>query len=258
METDQLGTLFDGVRVLSFDCYGTLIDWETGILAALASLRARAERAPSDDDVLEAFAAHEARLERDHPKERYPAILERVAQGLAHDWMVATVPDEVREFGRSVAQWPAFPDSPDALAYLHQHFALVVLSNVDRASFASSNLRLGVQFDQVCTAEDVGSYKPAPQNFQYLLDRVAMMGYARRELLHVAQSLYHDHAPAHAFGIRTAWIDRRAHRPGFGATPQPPSQAQYDARFTALEQFASAHRQYIETLTAADSTRGQS
>src|SRR6202040_32847 len=109
----------------------------------------------------------------------------------------------------SVADWPAFPDSPGALAALSSRYKLIILSNVDRRSFAGSNARLGVTFDAIVTAEDVGSYKPSLRNFEALLQTVRRLGVGDGRLLHVAQSLFHDHVPAQSLGLRTAWIDRR-------------------------------------------------
>ena len=211
---------FDPFRALSFDCYGTLIDWETGIVRALAPWRSRVLDV-GDAELLEAFGAHETVVEREHPTMAYPAVLaETLSRIAAHYGVDAT--DEVRaRFGASVGDWPAFADSADALQLLSTRFRLVILSNVDRASFARSNARLGVEFDRILTAEEVGSYKPDAGNFVALIDAVARLGVARGELLHVAQSLYHDHEPARAAGLPTVWIDRRGGQGGSGATPLP-------------------------------------
>src|SRR5580704_7291830 len=196
-------------RALTFDCYGTLIDWESGLMAALQPLMRLAGREGARDAVLAEFAAHEA----------------------AH---VA--------FGRSIPDWPAFPDSAAALAYLKRHYLLVILSNVDRASFAGSNARLGVAFDAICTAQDIGSYKPDPRNFRYLLGTLERLGVEPRQILHTAQSLYHDHAPAQAAGLASAWIDRRQDAQGWGATRPPAGTPVYNFRFTSLAELASAHQ----------------
>ena len=128
------------------------------------------------------------------------------------------------------------------MAYLKQHFRLIILSNVDRQSFAGSNRRLGVDFDHIFTAEEIGSYKPDRRNFDYLLERLAEHGIAKSELLHVAQSLFHDHVPANQLGIASAWIDRRHDRDGAGATPLPEPMPRFDFRFTSLGELAAAHR----------------
>ena len=147
---------------------------------------------------------------------------------------------ELDEFGASVRTWPAFPDSGDALAYLKRHYRLAILSNVDRASFTQSNAKLGVTFDHIFTAEDIGSYKPDLRNFEYALARLREAGVEKRAVLHVAQSLFHDHVPAKLLGLASVWIDRRAGRPGAGATP--PAAATPDWRFESLAEFAAADR----------------
>ena len=139
-----------------------------------------------------------------------------------------------------MGRWPAFPDSGEALGRLKRRFALIILSNVDRVSFAGSNTRLGVDFDLVITADDVGSYKPDARNFAALFGGLASVGVERSELVHVAQSLYHDHEPANAVGLASVWIDRRHHLEGHGATPPPTGGATYGWRFTSLAAFADA------------------
>jgi 2-haloalkanoic acid dehalogenase type II len=137
-----------------------------------------------------------------------------------------------------VGDWPAFPDSAAALTRLGNHFRLIIVSNVDRASFAASNQRLGVTFDKVITAEDVGAYKPRAPHFEALFGILAEMGLDRRHLLHVAQSLFHDHEPAHRYGLPSVWIDRGRGRSDVGATPAPASPIEPRWRFETLEAFA--------------------
>ena len=225
-------------RVLSFDCYGTLIDWERGILTALRPLIARAGVDQDDEAILAAFAAQEVAQQGATPDLAYGALLGLVHGRLAHVWGAVEDTAENNRFGASVADWPAFPDTVAALRLLKQRFRLVVLSNVDRASFAMSNQRLGDPFDAVYTAQDIGSYKPDARNFAYLLARLAEDGYAKSDILHVAQSLFHDHAPANAIGLASAWIDRRAGLQGWGATVPPPSGVRYDFRFATLGELA--------------------
>jgi 2-haloacid dehalogenase len=225
---------------LSFDCYGTLIDWEAGLTAALGPLQRQAGL--SSDSLLEAYGRAEHAVEVEHPGLRYSELLAKVHDRLSDEFGIARDPAAARAFGQSVGDWPAFPDSAEALRYLKQHFRLVILSNVDRDSFAGSNQRLGVDFDAIFTAEEIGSYKPDPRNFRYLLDRLAESGVAKDQLLHVAQSLFHDHVPANRFGIASAWIDRRAGRPGGGATVVPDPMPHFDFRFASLGELADAHR----------------
>jgi 2-haloacid dehalogenase len=229
-------------KVLTFDCYGTLIDWESGLFAAMAPLLSRAAAQVSREQALEAFARLEVRQQALTPAMAYSDLLAAVHAQLAAEWGVATDATEDARFGQSVGDWPAFPDTVAALQYLKQHFRLVILSNVDRASFQATNRRLQVAFDAIHTAQDIGSYKPDPRNFAYLLDRLREQGTGRESILHVAQSLFHDHVPANAVGLASAWIDRRHGVGGWGATAPVPSGVRYDFRFTSLGELADAHR----------------
>jgi len=247
--------------VMTFDCYGTLIDWESGIYTALAPLLSRAgalqdETAPSRagiglsrsdvalsrDAVLEAFARLEVRQQETTPDMLYSDLLAKVHGQLATEWDVSQDPAEAAAFGASIGHWPAFPDTVDALRYLQQHFRLVILSNVDRASFQATNQRLEVKFDAVYTAQDIGSYKPDQRNFGYLLGRLREQGIPKQKILHVAQSLFHDHVPAKAIGLTSAWIDRRHSDSGWGATAPVSAEVRYDFRFASLGALAEAHR----------------
>jgi len=225
---------------LSFDCYGTLIDWEAGLSRALEPLRRQAGVSP--EELLEAYGHAEHEVEEAHPGMRYSELLTVVHGRLSQNFGLESDEEAARAFGESVGDWPAFPDSPEALRYLKQHFKLVILSNVDRASFAGSNERLGVEFDRIFTAEEIGSYKPDLRNFEYLLERLAQDGIEKGKLLHVAQSLFHDHVPANRMGIASAWIDRRHDKPGGGATKLPDPMPHFDFRFTSMEELAAAHR----------------
>jgi 2-haloacid dehalogenase len=227
---------------LTFDCYGTLIDWETGIGEALAPWLERAGVSLERGQVLEAFAQLESAQQRATPAMRYPDLLAEVHRGLAERFGIAPDAKAATAFGASVPDWPAFPDSADALAHLKRHFQLVILSNVDRASFATSNRKLGVTFDAIYTAEDVGSYKPDPRNFDYLLRHLAERGIGKEQILHTAESLYHDHIPAKRIGLATCWIHRRAGKEGHGATSVPRSEVKPDFRFESLAAMADAHR----------------
>jgi 2-haloalkanoic acid dehalogenase type II len=227
-------------KVLTFDCYGTLIDWESGILTALRPLARRAGVTFDDEAILAQFAAHESRQEAAAPDMRYADVLNVVHARLAGDWGAADDAAENARFGASIGDWPAFPDSVEALRVLARRYRLVILSNVDRAGFRASAVRLGVTFDAVYTAEDIGSYKPDPRNFAYLMERLAADGFQKSDVLHVAQSLFHDHAPANAIGLASAWIDRRHGAAGWGATAPPPGGVKYDFRFASLAELAAA------------------
>jgi len=229
-------------KALTFDCYGTLIDWESGLYEALGPLLELAGIQATRDEVLAQFGRHESAQQTATPAMLYPHVLAEVHRKLAADWDVQVPPALHEAFGASVPSWPAFPDSAEALAYLKRHYRLVILSNVDRASFAASNQKLGVQFDAICTAQDIGSYKPDARNFRYLIAAVGGLGVAPGAILHTAQSLYHDHAPAKAAGLASAWIDRRQDAPGFGATRPPEGTPAYDFRFASLIEMARAHQ----------------
>ena len=238
-------------KVLTFDCYGTLIDWESGILDGLAPLAAKAPREISRDQILESFAQHEVTQQAQTPAMPYSQLLSVVYKRLAGAWGIAASDDEAGAFGASIANWPAFPDSAEALQCLHGHYRLVILSNVDRLSFRSSNARLRVTFDAVYTAQDIGSYKPSDRNFAYLLERLQEdFGLGKADILHVAQSLFHDHAPANRAGLASAWIDRRHASKGWGATVPQPQRPHYDFRFESMAALAAAHRQEISRETA--------
>jgi 2-haloacid dehalogenase len=209
---------FDDFDVLTFDCYGTLIDWESGILTALRPPLAAHGIGGSDvpdDALLEAFARHESEAEAG-PYRPYREVLGAVLTAmLAHRGAEPTA-DERAAFGASVADWPAFPDSAAALDRLQERFKLGVITNCDDDLFAASEARLGTTFDWVVTAEQARRYKPNPRGFELMFERV---GIPPSRILHVAQSLFHDHVTAKRLGLSTVWVDRRSDRPGSGATP---------------------------------------
>jgi 2-haloacid dehalogenase len=227
--------------VLSFDCYGTLIDWESGIEAAFRPwLTARGVEV-GRNRLLALFGRHEQRQQEMTPGMRYPELLARVHRAVAAELGLAPDAAAAEAFGASVPDWPAFADSPGALAYLKRHYQLVILSNVDRASFARSNQRLGVEFDAVFTAEDIGSYKPDRRNFDYLLSRLEERGIRAEQILHTAESLHHDHVPAKRQGLRTCWIWRRAEE-GATASGREGVAVEPDFRFPTLGAMVEAHR----------------
>jgi 2-haloacid dehalogenase len=218
---------------LTFDCYGTLIDWESGILAGLRAALEPLGVHAADDELLERFATAEAALEAG-PYRRYREILGACLREVGGAWGVEAGAAALAAFGGSVVDWPAFPDSATALAALRTRFRLGVITNCDDDLFAASNRRLGVTFDWIVTAQQAGGYKPRIANFELAFER---LGLPRERILHVAQSLFHDHVPAGALGLKTVWIDRRQGRPGGGATP--PAAATPDAVFPDMASFAA-------------------
>ena len=234
-------------KVLTFDCYGTLIDWESGMVAGLNPLTERVGREQGRelgrDEILEAHARHESAQQRQTPTMCYRDLLAVVCRRLAEEWGVALPWEDCLAYGGSVKDWPAFPDTVEALRYLKQHYKLVILSNVDNQGFAASNERLGVAFDAIYTAEDIGSYKPSDRNFAYMLEKLETLGCGVGEILHTAESLYHDHAPANRHGLKSCWIYRRHDQEGFGATMDPGVMPQIDYRFNSMAELAAAHRE---------------
>jgi len=212
----------DSFDALTFDCYGTLIDWESGLLAAYRRVLDANASPVSDDGLLEAHAHHESRVEAG-PYLPYRQVLERTLEAVCEELGCSPRPHEAQTFGDSVGEWPAFPDSAAALTALATRFRLGVITNGDDDLFECSQRRLGARFDWVVTAEQARSYKPSPRNFELALER---MGLPRERVLHVAQSIFHDHVPAKRLGLATVWIDRRQGQPGSGATP--PASAEPD------------------------------
>jgi 2-haloacid dehalogenase len=205
---------FGAFDAMTFDCYGTLVDWETGILAALRPVLGSASADVGDDDLLEAFGRAESSIEAG-PYHRYREVLALVAREIAAERGVAPSDEAIAAFGGSVVDWPPFPDSAAALARLHDRFRLGVITNCDDDLFAASARRLGIDFDWVITAQQAGSYKPSERNFQLAFGRIDV---PRSRILHVAQSLFHDHVSAKRLEMTTVWVDRRHGRPGSGAT----------------------------------------
>jgi 2-haloacid dehalogenase len=230
--------------VLSFDCYGTLIDWERGLTEALGPLWEANGQAPRREaEALRRFARLEPLQQAKAPGMAYEDVLTAVHRALAEALGLETSADLDEAFGASIPDWPAFPDRPAALRVLHAHYKLVILSNVSRAGIDASVQRLGVPFDRIITAEDVGSYKPDPANFRAMLACIHdELGVAPTEVLHVAQSLFHDHVPARALGLANVWIDRLRLAEGgdWGATAQLGAFPEIDYRFVTLAAFADA------------------
>ncbi|WP_414442397.1 haloacid dehalogenase type II [Burkholderia sp. 22PA0106] len=232
-------------NTLTFDCYGTLIDWESGIFTGLKTLIERVKPALTRDQVLEAHARHESSQQKYTPSKRYQDLLPIVYKRLAEEWGVPFTHEECVAYGQSVRDWPAFPDTVEALQYLKKHYKLVILSNVDNETFTYSNARLKVEFDAIFTAEDVGSYKPSPRNFDYMLDKLGERGISKDKILHTAESLFHDHKPANEFGLASNWIYRRHAQEGFGATMNPGMQPNINFRFNNMGEFAKAHQEAL-------------
>ena len=229
-------------KALTFDCYGTLIDWESGMIEALRGLTERVKSPLSRNQVLEAHARHESAQQRQTPAKRYSELLPIVYKRLAEEWGVAASIDQCETYGLSVRDWPAFVDSPGALQYLKKYYKLIILSNVDNRTFSFSNAKLQVEFDAIYTAEDIGAYKPSDRNFEYMLANIDDLGLRKSDLLHTAESLFHDHEPANRHGIASCWIYRRHDQQGFGATMDPGATPQVEFRFNSMADLVKAHQ----------------
>lgn len=206
---------FNRYSVITFDCYGTLIDWESGMLPVLRALAPDHAAQLEDAQLLEVFAGLEAEAEHD-PYKTYREVLTEVAAGFAARVDAKLSDEQKQSLPNSVPQWPPFGDTVDSLRRLQRRFKLGVISNVDDDLFAGTAAKLEVKFDYFISAQQVRSYKPSTANFMAALNKI---GQPPQKILHVAQSLYHDIAPANSLGFDTVWVNRRSNQPGSGATP---------------------------------------
>lgn len=205
---------FDRCEVMTFDCYGTLIDWETGIINAVRPVLERHHVDIDDEELLEQYGRAESKYQNGNYL-RYEVILRLVMTELARRFGFNATDDEAECFEESLTDWRPFPDTVEALRILKKRFKLGVISNIDDRLFALSAVHLEVPFDFVFTAQQARAYKPSLQVFQFAIDA---MGVRPERILHVAQSLYHDIVPATALGLPKVWINRRRGKRGFGAT----------------------------------------
>ena len=207
---------FSKFEVLTFDCYGTLIDWESGILSAIKPVLRDNGVVVTDEEILEQYAEFESSSEKG-AFIRYREILREVVLKFAERHKFKLSAENEDFLADSMKQWQPFPDSVEALNLLKEKYKLGILSNADNDLFAYSNNHLGVKFDFLFTAEEIGSYKPSVKNFEYLISET---GIPKDKILHIAQSIYHDIAPANSLGLATVWVNRRHDSRGAGATPK--------------------------------------
>jgi 2-haloacid dehalogenase len=220
---------FESIRLITFDCYGTLIDWENGILTGLRPMFSRERHGPSDAELLEHYGDIEAELESG-PYLQYRQVLSRTAQEMGRRLGVPISDQQGKEFAQSLTRWQPFPDTVAALQSMKKKFRLGIISNVDDDLFNETRKKLEVEFDFVVTAQQVRSYKPSHQNFQEALRRG---GVRAEQMLHAGQSLYHDIAPANALGIMDVWVNRPSVRPGSGAARPGVATPTYEVRSLA-------------------------
>jgi len=219
---------FEKFTHLTFDCYGTIVDWETGILSAVNPVLERHEVSIDEAEILQLYARLEAEQEAGAYKP-YKQVLMGVMAGFGEELGFTPTEADLRALPGSVGEWPPFPDSVEALQRLQIGFELVILSNIDDVFFAATEAGLGIGFDEVITAQQVGSYKPSHLNFQVALERLQV---PPQQVLHVAQSLFHDHAPAKQLGFTTVWVNRPSRCPGVGVAK--PTQASPDLEISDL------------------------
>lgn len=223
---------FSQFEVLTFDCYGTLINWEQGILTALRPVFEMHAISINDQQILEAFAAAESQAEADSYL-TYREILKSVMAALGKRYNFSPPESDMNSIAESIQHWPPFPDTVAALRKLQSRYKLGILSNIDDDLFAGSARHLEIDFDWIITAQQLGSYKPSLSNFRAAIERI---GLEKNQILHVAQSLFHDIAPAREVGLHTVWVNRRKGESGFGATP--PSSAAPDLETASLQELA--------------------
>jgi len=223
---------FDLFEVITFDCYGTLIDWESGIWQTLQAVFAKYRIDIATDKALELYGELESEAESGQ-YQKYRNVLRMVLKGLGSRLGFVPAETELQRFSESVKDWPAFPDSSLSLQALKKKYKLAIISNIDDDLFAYSAQQLGVQFDWIITAQQAKSYKPSLNNFHLAIERI---GAPQDKILHVAQSLYHDIVPAKTLGLSTVWINRRHNKKGWGATP--PAQVEPDLEVPDLRTLA--------------------
>jgi 2-haloacid dehalogenase len=227
----------DRYEVVSFDCYGTLIDWESGIISGLRPVLANHGVEATDEEILELHAQTEHKLQASSTPGnyvKYRHVLEGEVREAGERWGFEPDPSEVGVLADSLRDWQPFPDTVEALRALKKRYKLAIISNVDDGLFALTACHLQVEFDWIITAEQVGTYKPSTNNFEVA---IARMGVAPERLLHAAESLFHDVVPAKELGLSTVWVHRRAGKEGFGATP--PADAEPDLEVPDLETLVS-------------------
>lgn len=203
---------FNKYKILTFDCYGTLIDWESGILTALKPVLLNHNINLNDNYILELYAEFESEIEKGEFVE-YKEVLRKIMKKLGNKFGFTLSSFEEGCLTDSLKDWKPFPDTVEALQNLKKKFNLAIISNIDNDLFAFSAQHLNVKFDYIITAEQVKSYKPSLKNFKFAIDKI---GIAPEKILHIAQSIYHDIIPAKTLGLSTIWVNRRKGKEGAG------------------------------------------
>jgi 2-haloacid dehalogenase len=238
---------FDKFKAVTFDCYGTLIDWETGITRLVRPWLDTLNRAIPTDLVITSFALHQAKHQQTRPALLYPDVLARTWKNIEQTFGWREDTDHAAKFAASVPDWPPFTDTVESLRYLSRFYKLVILSNDDNASLLGTMRHLEVPFELMITAEDVGSYKPGLPHFTRAFEQLAAKGIAKEEILHVAQSKHHDIKPGRELGLTTVWVNRRHDRAGSGATLA--TDAEPHLTVTSLAELVALHKGRLRTAS---------
>jgi 2-haloacid dehalogenase len=231
---------FGRFKALTFDCYGTLIDWDSGISDLVRPWLLDMQSAVPPDLVVSTFALMQAKHQQFRPALHYPDVLRRTWRDIEEQFGWDESPERAEAFAHSVGCWKPFPDAIESLRYLSRCYELGILSNIDNASIASTLKLLDVRFSTVVTAEDVESYKPALPHFEEAIRRFAASGIQKDEILHVAQSKHHDMIPGRQFGLTTVWVNRRYGKKGTGATLA--ANAEPDLTVNSLAELVAVHQ----------------
>ena len=228
---------------LTFDVVGTLIDFETGISEWFRPVLRERGVTKADEEVLAAFAAVEDRYQREAPEKTFTEMLPLIYGGMARRWGMEPRDEDAESFRDSIRSWPPFPDAVEALEELGGRYRLVAVTNADAWALGHMSASMGDPFDEKVTCDEVGVNKPSPRVFEYVLEKLGPAGVKKEDVLHVAQSQYHDIVPASALGFATAWIERRHGGDGFGATPRPEKVVTPTFHATGMADFVSRVRE---------------
>ena len=234
---------FSDFDTLTLDVVGTLIDFETGILEWFEPTLRRHGMAKTDAEILTTFAAFEDRYQRETPEKPFTEMLPLIYRDMASEWGVGFRDEDAESFRDSIRSWPPFPDTVEALEELGTRYRLVAVTNADAWALEHMSANMGDPFQEKVTCDEVGVNKPSPGVFEYVLDKLAPAGVEKKDILHTAQSQYHDIAPASALGFATMWIERRHGKGGFGATPRPKQIATPTFHATSMADFVRQVRE---------------
>ena len=224
-------------NTLTFDVVGTLIDFESGILEWFRPVLANRSVEKTDEEILTTFANCEDRYQREAPDKPFTAMLPLIYRDMVSRWNLETRDNEATEFQESIQSWPVFPDTVASLIALGARYRLVAVTNADAWALRYMSATMDDPFDQQVTCDEVGVNKPSPRVFEYVLEKLAPLGVGKEDILHTAQSQYHDIVPAMNLGFSTMWIERRHGKESFGATPNPGRTVEPTYHANSMEDF---------------------